>query len=132
MCDNLTPGVPGPSRKAWGRRLCGVCLLFVGLGLSAWIWQRAGAGAETSGYVVIDGVAYPQRLEDTKAYNRRMEAFGGKGLVLAEKLEEWFSGLGRSRGVAGGVAVFVLGLGGWLLLSRPARPDDDDSDDGAG
>lgn len=132
MRDNLTPGASGPSRSARGRRWCGVCLLIAGLGLSAWIWQRAGAGAEMSGYVVIDGVAYPQRLEDTKAYNRQMEVFGGKGLVLAEKLGQWLTGLGRSRGFAGGVAVFALGLGGWLLLSRPARPDDDDSDDGAG
>jgi|GEM_PF-5830545 len=114
------------------RRLCGLLVLIAGLGLSAWIWQRGGAGAETSGYVVIDGVAYPQRLEDTKAYNRQMEAFGGKGLVLAEKLEEWFSGLGRSRGFAGGLAVFSLGLGGWLFLARPGRPDGDEADKRAG
>ncbi|EFL52941.1 hypothetical protein DesfrDRAFT_0571 [Solidesulfovibrio fructosivorans JJ]] len=109
-----------------------MCILIAGLGLSAWIWQRAGAQAQLSGYVVIDGVAYPQRLEDTKAYNRRMEAFGGKGLVLAEKLEAWFSGLGRSRGFAGGVALVTLGLGGGLFLARPARAGDDEADKRAG
>lgn len=99
-------------------RLLGVLCLCAGLGLGAWVWRRAQAEAQVSGYVVVDGVAYPQAVEDTKAYNRQMEVMGGKGLVAVEALGRWLGGLSRSRGFAGLLA--VAGLGAGLVFFRAA------------
>lgn len=109
-------------------RLLGVLCLCAGLGLGAWVWRRAQAAPPASGYVVVDGVAYPQAVEDTKAYNRQMEVMGGKGLVAVEALGRWLEGLSRSRGFAGLLAAMGLGAG-WAFLRAASRPAAHDTDD---
>lgn len=100
------------------RRLAGLLVLVAGLGFGAVVWQRAGTARESLRYEVIDGVPYAVRQEDTKAYARQMELFGGKGLVLARQFMDWLDDLGRSRGVA--VALVVMGIAGaaWGLAPR--------------
>ena len=109
---------PPPGRM---RKLSGILLLLVCLGCAAWIWQRAEAVQEATGYEVIDGVPYPVHVEDTKAYSRQLEVFGGKSLVLAQAFTRWLTGLGRSRPFA----VLLVGLGAagavWALWPRPRR-----------
>jgi hypothetical protein len=65
---------------------------------------------EASEYEVINGVAYPRRLEDTKQYSRQMELYGGKGLVLVDALQRWFAGLWHGKPLAVIIAVFSGGL----------------------
>jgi hypothetical protein len=109
-------------------RLLGVLCLCAGLGLGAWVWHRAQAEPQASGYVVVDGVAYPQAVEDTKAYNRQMEVMGGKGLLAVEAFGRWLDGLSRSRGFAGLLAAVGLGAG-WALFRAAGRPAAGDTDD---
>jgi hypothetical protein len=127
------PGGPGEQggrervRRRVLRALAIACLL-CGLGAAAVVWQRAGAAPEASGYQVIDGVAYPLPVEDTKAYARRMAVFGGKALLAADAFLDFLGGLSRSRTVAALLA--LAGAGGglclWRAADRPAIPDEDD------
>ena len=109
------------------RALAVACLL-CGLGAAAVVWQRAGAAPDASGYQVIDGVAYPLPVEDTKAYARRMAVFGGKALLAADAFLDFLAGLSRSRTAA--VLLALAGAGGglwlWRAADRPASRDDED------
>lgn len=130
----MTPGpAAGAAARERSRRVIlrswGVLCLCAGLGLGTWVWQRGQAPPQASGYVVVDGLAYPAPVEDTKAYNRQMEVMGGKGLVAVEAFSRWLGGLSRSRVFAGLLAAGGLGLGLAFLraAARPAVRDDEDS-----
>ena len=130
------PGGPsGPGDRERGRRrvlrVFAVACLLCGLGAAAVVWQRAGAAPEASGYQVIDGVAYPLPVEDTKAYARRMAVFGGKALLAADAFLDFLGGLSRSRTVAALLALTGAGAGFalWRAAARPALRDENDEDD---
>lgn len=125
------PGEPGDRERGRRRvlRSLAVACLLCGLGAAAVVWQRAGDAPEASGYQVIDGVAYPLPVEDTKAYARRMAVFGGKALLAADAFLDFLGGLSRSRTVAALLA--LAGAGGglclWRAADRPAIRDEDDA-----
>lgn len=129
----MTPGPAAEAARERSRRLTlrfwGVFCLCAGLGLGAWVWQRGQAPPQASGYVVVDGVAYPVPVEDTKAYNRQMEVMGGKGLVAVEAFSRWLGGLSRSRVFAGLLAAAGLGIG-LAFFRAAARPVVFDEDSG--
>ena len=107
-----------------GRSLVDGCasapLLYAEVGLSFW-----GGVDPFSGEVIdrltyhLDGVAYPLSVEDTKAYTRQMELYGGKALVVIEAFWRGLDALGRSRWAAAVIAVVAGALG--LRLWRAAR-----------
>lgn len=100
----------------------GWLVLLAGLGLAAVLYVRAPEPAgEALGYEVIDGVAYPRNLEDTKAYARQMEAYGGKGLVLADAVLRFLDSLRRGRRLAVVVAV-GSGLAALVLFHAARHP----------
>lgn len=113
------PDEPGEPVRPRTVRLLAVLVVLAGLGLASWIWRRALEPSESSGYQVIDGVAYPLSVEDTKAYTRQMERYGGKALVVIEAFWRGFDALGRSRWAAAVIAVVAGALG--LRLWRAAR-----------
>ncbi len=128
------PGDAASPRERGRRRVLralGAACLLLGLGLAALVWQRAGQQPDASGYQVIDGVAYPVPVEDTKAYARRMEVFGGKGLMAADAFLDFLAGLTRSRGFAGLLALAGAGacLGFFRAAARPAPEETDDADE---
>lgn len=124
------PGEQGDRERGRRRvlRALAIACLLCGLGAAAVVWQRAGAAPEASGYQVIDGVAYPLPVEDTKAYARRMAVFGGKALLAADAFLDFLGGLSRSRTVAALLALAGAGAGLclWRAADRPAIPDEDD------
>jgi len=86
-----------------GRRLYlgSVLVLALGLCAAAAIYVAAGDDANNAvGYEVINGVAYPVAPEDSKAYQRELERFGGKANVLAVELTRWFADLWHGKALA--------------------------------
>jgi hypothetical protein len=115
----------------------GWLVLLSGLALAAGLYVRAPEpSGDASGYEVIDGVAYPRRLEDTKQYARQMEAYGGKGLILADAVLRFLDSLLRGRRLAVVVAAgSVLAALVFFQAASPRAPEEggeDDPDDAGG
>jgi len=96
-----------------GRRkviyLASAAVLALGLCAAAAIYVMAGDDADNAvGYEVINGVAYPVAPEDSKAYQRQLERFGGKANVLAAELNRWFAGLWHGKPLAFTVACLSI------------------------
>ena len=122
-------GFPFDRRNVW--RGLGWLVLLSGLALAAGLYVRAPQPSEDAlGYEVIDGVAYPRRLEDTKQYARQMEAYGGKGLVLADAVLRFLDSLRRGRRLAVAVAVgsVLAALVFFQAARRPSPGADGDGD----
>jgi len=97
--------------------------LIAGLCAAAAVYFTAGDDADLSGaaqVVIIDGKTYTVPRGDTRAYNYQMERFGGKGLVLLDDFDNWFSGLWRGRALARTVGALsvLLSLALYLLAER--------------
>jgi hypothetical protein len=79
--------------------------LLLGLCAGAVIYVTAADDSDAAvGYEVVNGVAYPVAPADSKAYQRELERFGGKAIVLAAELDRWFAALWHGRRLAFTVA----------------------------
>ena len=82
-----------------------------------------GLCAAAAVYLTAGDVAYPVAPEDSKAYQRELERFGGKANVLAVELTRWFAGLWRGKALAytlAAVSVAVsLALYVWARILEP-------------
>ena len=118
----------------------GGLVLLVGLGGAALVYHAAdGTTEEGMRYEVIDGVPYPTRLDDTKQFDRQMELYGGKSLVLVDALRRWFAALWHGKPLAFVIAFFSVVIAvtlffaanppGGVLPQDDARADDGDGDD---
>jgi len=75
-------------------QIISIVILIGGLASALGIYERAGQGSpEVLGYEEENGEVYPVNPEDSKAYERNMELYGGKANVLAYELRRWFVGL---------------------------------------
>jgi hypothetical protein len=89
--------------------LISALVLLLGLCAAAAVYLTAGDDAHNAvGYDVINGVAYPVAPEDSKAYQRELERFGGKANVLAAELNRWFASLWHGRTLAFTVACLSI------------------------
>lgn len=69
--------------------------------------------------------------EDSKAYLRQLELYGGKANVLGVELRQWFDGLWHGRSLAFTVAVLAaLVAAGFRLAAIPLPPMDDGDGNG--
>lgn len=94
---------PGRRKRLY---LSSILVLLLGLCAAAAVYVTAGSDSNNAvGYEVINGVAYPVAPEDSKAYQRELERFGGKANVLAVEFTRWFAGLWQGRRLA-----FTLGF----------------------
>jgi hypothetical protein len=118
-------------------------VLLAGLCGAAAVYFTAGDDAGLSGaaqIVIIDGKTYSIPRGDNRAYDYQLERFGGKGLVLLDDFDHWFSGLWRGRALARtlGVLSVLLSLALYLLAARmspgpgPDAADAGDRDQDAG
>lgn len=100
--------------------LAGALILIVGLITAALVYRSASEDmGDIDGYEIIDGVAYPVMLPDSKRYRHDLELFGGKAAVMADDFSRWFSGLWKGKRLA--LTLTVLSIGISLLCFRAAR-----------
>jgi hypothetical protein len=85
-------------------------ILVVGLASAVWIYVAAGPAAED-----------PLGRDDSKAYQRNMELYGGQANVLAFQLMTWFQGLWHGRSLAYTVGVLTLLTAGAVALAAAAQ-----------
>jgi hypothetical protein len=98
-------------------RLSSAAVLALGMCAAAVIYVTTGDDSSGAvGYEVINGVAYPVAPEDSKAYQRELERFGGKANVLAVEFTRWFAGLWRGRTLAYSLALISAGVSLLLYL----------------
>jgi len=101
-------------------------ILVVGLGSAAAIY-RAAANTPNSvlGYAEADGSVYPVMPEDSRAYLRNMELYGGKANVLADQLRRWFTGLWQGTSLAYTIASISALLSLGLFFAALRLPDEE-------
>jgi hypothetical protein len=129
-----TPAIPCffSSSKMQKRLYLGsIVILVVGLCSAILIYLTADEGAnadDASEIVVVDGIAYPIPLRDSKMYRRELQRFGGKAAVLFDDLDHWFVGLWRGKALAVTVAWISAFLSLGVFLLERELPSDSKSD----
>ena len=93
------------------KRIAGA-ILVVGLASAVWIYVAAGPAPDD-----------PLGREDSKAYLRNMELYGGQANVLAGQLMVWFQGLWHGRPLAYTVGCLTLLAAGVVALAAAAGPE---------
>jgi hypothetical protein len=84
------------------KRLFAACalVLVAGLAAAAWIWAKAGDEPDLSGayqIVVVDGVPRPIAGNESKAYVRDLQRYGGKMALIFDDIGRWWDGLWHGR-----------------------------------
>ena len=95
------------------KRLYGaaVLVLAAGLACAAWIYARADDGPDLSGayqIVVVDGVPTAIPANQSKAYVRDLQRYGGKMAVIFDDIGRWWDGLWHGRSLALTVAFLTV------------------------
>jgi len=100
------------------RRIVAGALLAFGWAIALAVWLTALPPLE-------DPEAYD--VEHSKRTLRELESIGGKSAVLANEIEEWFTGLWHGRGLAYTLAfltlAIALGYYHWERIVPPSRDD---------
>jgi len=87
-----------------------VAVLVVGLASAVWIYVTGGPVADD-----------PLGRDDSKAYLRNMELYGGQANVLAAQFMTWFQSLWHGRSLAYTVGVLTLLTAGVVALAAAAQ-----------
>ena len=91
--------------------LIGILIILIGFGSAILIYQTADDDSDSVlGYEIIDGVAYPIRPEDSRAYIRNLELYGGKAAVVVDAFSRWLVGLWHGKSLAftiAGISIFI-------------------------
>jgi hypothetical protein len=111
------------------RRLYAACVLVLlaGLGGAGWIYRTADDGPDLSGayqIIVVNGVPQTIAPNESKAYMRDLQRYGGKMAVIFDDIGRWWNGLwhGRSLALTVGFIAVLVALGLYFLAL--ALPDD--------
>jgi len=99
------------------KRLYAACalVLVAGLGCAAWLYSRAGDGPDISGayqIVVVNGVPTPIAPNESKAYMRDLQRYGGKMALVLDDINRWWDGLwrGKQLGLTVGLISVIVSL----------------------
>ena len=95
------------------RRLYAACALVLAAGLSCagWIYVKADDGADLSGayqIIVVNGVPQAIAPNESKAYVRELQRYGGRMAVVLDDINRWFSGLWHGKSLALTVAFLTV------------------------
>jgi hypothetical protein len=87
------------------RRLYAACafVLAAGLSCAGWIWVKAGEGPDLSGayeIIVVNGVPQAIAPNQSKAYVRDLQRYGGKMAIVFDDINRWFAGLWHGKSLA--------------------------------
>ena len=97
-------------QRTW-LNLIGACILVVGLGSAAWIYQKALNNPYGAwGYEMADGANYPLMPGNSKLYRHNLEVYGGKFSVIMDDFRRWFLGLWQGKSLAFIIACTTLAL----------------------
>ena len=86
-------------------------VLVAGLACAGWIYSRADDGPDLSGayqIVVVDGAPTAIPANQSKAYVRELQRYGGKMAVLFDDFGRWWDGLWRGKSLALTVAFLTV------------------------
>ncbi len=100
----------------------GVALLLIGLLVSSLVFVTA-----TPGDMNANGVSsnlYVLTRENSKGYNRELERMGGKSLLLASDLADWFDSLWQGRRLAGTLFLLFTGAAGVCFWASSFPPEE--------
>ncbi len=111
------------------KRLYAACVvvLVAGLGGSAWIYRTADDGPDLSGayqIVIVDGVPRAVAPNESKAYVRELQRFGGKMALVIDDIDRWWDGLWHGRSLAITVAFLTVLTAFALYFIALALPED--------
>ncbi|SDY12285.1 hypothetical protein SAMN04515617_11072 [Collimonas sp. OK242] len=111
--------------------LIAAAVLLVGL-LSAGLIYRTSAEQENraASYQIIGGNAYPVAADDSKAYLRDMELYGGTAGILIADFNRWLGSLWHGKRLAYVLAIFSVGIA-YICFSvaRGQMPDQPENPD---
>jgi hypothetical protein len=87
------------------KRLFAACalVLVAGLACAAWIYKTADDGPDISGayqIIVVNGVPTPIAPNESKAYMRDLQRYGGRMAVIMDDFTRWWDGLWHGRSLA--------------------------------
>jgi hypothetical protein len=80
-----------------------VLVLVAGLAGACWIYAKAGDSPDLSGayqIIVVDGVPRPIAPNESKAYQRDLQRYGGKMAVIFDDIGRWWDGLWHGKSLA--------------------------------
>jgi hypothetical protein len=86
-------------------------VLVAGLACAAWIYKTADDGPDISGayqIIVVNGVPTPIAPNESKAYMRDLQRYGGRMAVVFDDINRWWSGLWHGRSLALTVAFITV------------------------
>lgn len=109
------------------RRLRLICVGLLAAGLCAALLIQLfveDVPDDSLGYVVVNGTLYPLSTQDSKAYRREVERFGGKAALAFDDFNRWFAHLWQGKKLAKTVAwISVLLALGIYLFANALGPD---------
>ena len=87
------------------KRLYAACMLVLVAGLAGagWIYRTADDGPDLAGayqIIVVNGVPTPIAANQSKAYMRDLQRYGGKMAVIFDDIGRWWDGLWRGKSLA--------------------------------
>lgn len=111
------------------RRLYAACalVLVAGLSCAGWIWVKAGDGPDLSGayqIIVVNGVPQAIAPNESKAYVRDLQRYGGKMAVVFDDINRWFAGLWHGKSLALTVAFLAVFVSFALYFIALFVPED--------
>jgi hypothetical protein len=97
------------------KRLFAACalVLVAGLGCAGWIYRTADDGPDLSGayqIVVVNGVPQPIAPNESKAYVRDLQRYGGRMALVFDDIGRWWSGLWHGKALALTVACLAVAV----------------------
>jgi hypothetical protein len=111
------------------KRLYAACVLVLvaGLACAGWIYAGADDQPDLSGayqIIVVNGVAQPIAPNESKAYVRDLQRYGGKMALVFDDINRWWSSLWQGKSLALTVAFLTVVASCGLLLVAAHVPED--------
>ena len=111
------------------KRLYAACLLVLVAGLAGagWIYQTADDGPDLSGayqIIVVNGVPQTIAPNESKAYMRDLQRYGGKMAVIMDDFTRWWDGLWHGKSLALTIAFLSVLTSLALYFIALAVPED--------
>lgn len=111
--------------------LVGISILLAGLLGGVLVYATAAdEKSEAVGYQIVGGDVYAISPDDSKAYRRDEELYGGKAAVLEDELNRWFASLWQGKRLAytlaslSAAAALVCFLAAHYLFGRRSEDQD--------